>query len=136
MPLSTRRISNRALYVWMSRLAGSGLSTYNKIAADDVKIAKAETFKIFVDNTEWDNFIVSFKDLPGYPNYSTALIAYKTVSLALFAGLGISCMALIDGNVIECQAMRVALYASYWCMSPAHNFSGKLLVLVTSLLQS
>ena len=69
------------MFYWRYRLAGSGLSAYNKIAADDAKIAQAESFKIFVDNSEWDNFIVSFKDLPGYATYSTALTSYKTVSL-------------------------------------------------------
>ena len=66
----------------MCRLAGSGLSAYNKIAADEKKIAQAESFKIFVDNSEWDNFVASFKDLPGYATYSASLTAYKTVSLS------------------------------------------------------
>ncbi len=91
----------------MSRLAGSGLSTYNKIAADDVKIAKAETFKIFVDNTEWDNYIVSFKDLPGYATYSTALIAYKTVSMTVSAGLGEFRMATIKSVMALLLTVRL-----------------------------
>lgn len=68
---------------WVRRVAASGLSAYNKIAGDDAKLAQAESFKIFVDNSDWDNFIVSFKDLPGYATYSTALKSYKSVSLNL-----------------------------------------------------
>jgi len=95
----------------MSRVGTSGLSAYNKIAADDVKTAQAESFKIFVDNTEWDNFVVSFKDLPGYATYSATLMAYKTVSLPLLAGLGRICMAhqIHDGNVTHNQVLKHCL---------------------------
>ena len=73
----------------MCRVSGSGLSAYNKIAADSVKIAQAGSFKIFVDNSEWGNYIVSyivFKDLPGYATYSASLTAYKTVTLSRLCG--------------------------------------------------
>ena len=92
---------------WMCSLGGSGLSAYNKIAADDVKIGQAESFKIFVDNTEWDNFIVSFKDLPGYATYSAALMSYKTVSLTLCVGLGEICMALTRSIMAMCLTIRL-----------------------------
>ena len=92
---------------WMCSLPGSGLSAYNKIVADDVKIGQAESFKIFVDNTEWDNFIVSFKDLPGYATYNATLMSYKTVSLTLFAGLGRICIALTRSTMAMCPTMRL-----------------------------
>lgn len=104
----------------MCRVAGAGLSGYSKIAADGRRIGQAESFKIFVDNVEWDNFIVSFKDLPGYATYSTALISYKNVSPPLFAPLADSC----GSHQIHDQVLRLPVTNDnlhrvagiiYWC---------------------
>ncbi len=43
-------------------------------------IGQADTFKNFVDNEEFENFIQSFKTLPNYKTYGKALKDYKNVS--------------------------------------------------------
>ena len=47
---------------------------------DLANLDRTDTFKNFVDNEEFENFIESFKTLPGYKTYGKALKDYKDVS--------------------------------------------------------
>ena len=62
-------------------VANAGLSLVKNIIADEQKLGQLDRFKSFVDNTEWENYIASFKDLPGYYVYGDALVAYKNVRI-------------------------------------------------------
>lgn len=56
-----------------------GLSGIAAIKANLEKANQADAFKNFVDNNEWENFIASFKALPGYGINGLALNNYKDV---------------------------------------------------------
>ncbi|BDA44441.1 hypothetical protein COCOBI_05-6250 [Coccomyxa sp. Obi] len=70
---------------FLSGFLNSGLSGYKAVKQDVQGIDEADSFKNFVDNDEFENFIQSFKDLPGYATYGKALKDYKNVCLAASA---------------------------------------------------
>jgi hypothetical protein len=52
-----------------------------KSAKEDLATAnQTDAFKNFVDNEEFENYIESFKTLPGYKTYGKQLKEYKNVS--------------------------------------------------------
>ncbi|BDA42101.1 hypothetical protein COCOBI_02-9030 [Coccomyxa sp. Obi] len=63
----------------LSGFLKDGLSGYKNVKQDLTSLSQADAFKNFVDNNEFENFIQSFKTLPGYQTYGKALTDYKNV---------------------------------------------------------
>ncbi|BDA44438.1 hypothetical protein COCOBI_05-6220 [Coccomyxa sp. Obi] len=69
----------------LSGFLKDGVSGYKNVKQDLYQLDQADAFKNFVDNDEFENFIQSFKTLPGYKVYGKALKDYKNVCLAASA---------------------------------------------------
>ncbi|KAK9917851.1 hypothetical protein WJX75_008963 [Coccomyxa subellipsoidea] len=62
-----------------------GLSGFKSAKEDLATANQTDAFKNFVDNEEFENYIESFKTLPGYKTYGKQLKEYKNVCLAASA---------------------------------------------------
>ncbi|BDA40428.1 hypothetical protein COCOBI_01-0810 [Coccomyxa sp. Obi] len=63
----------------LNGLSKDGVAGYKNIKQDVYQIGEADSFKNFVENEEWENFIQSFKTLSGYKVYGKALKDFKNV---------------------------------------------------------
>ncbi|BDA44439.1 hypothetical protein COCOBI_05-6230 [Coccomyxa sp. Obi] len=85
----------------LSGFLKDGVSGYKNVKQDLYQIDQADAFKNFVDNDEFENFIQSFKTLPGYKVYGKALKDYKNVCLAASAKV-----LAASGTINEISSLR------------------------------